>query len=466
MRPSSSTPRRGAHAFATPLVAAPPAFLLLFVGLLSLSVTSLGASGCVVDNAGSAPSPGELNFPVAIVSTPEVGGRQFLLVANANFDLRYNSGALQSYDLTAMREAARACADPPCSFDDSRAFLVSEVWMGSYATGMALSPRGDRVYLAVRSEVDLTWIDLDPATGALSCEGAGQPETCAPRRRTTDVATGCGRELEISGDPIGLVATRASESPSDPASSLDAVVMIHRNGRASLFLDRLVDGRPEPQLVDVNDGLPYDITNISFDPTSRLIWTHSAYVSAARASRAVGFAGFAIDPAEPECSSVFSAGRVEIRGVDDGFDTRDATFSSDGQRAYVLARRPEAILTLALDREGLFAGEAPIVRLSHVGFAPTRIDRVEVNGNDVLVASCFDDRRVWFVDASTGHTRGVVPGFQGPFELTPDPGADWVWVVDFRDSVLRAIDYGPLASGGEPRLMATFGAVRPVRVLQ
>ncbi|MBX7194727.1 MAG: hypothetical protein K1X94_21915 [Sandaracinaceae bacterium] len=421
--------------------------------------------GCQVDNAGVAPTPGALNFPVAVAVTPESGGRQFLLVASSNFDLRYNAGALHSFDLAGMRAAIASCAEPPCTFEDLSSYMVSEVLIGSYTSGMAMSPRGDRVYLAVRSEVDLSWIDFDPASGALSCEGAGQPESCGDRRRTTDVATTCGRTLTLSGDPVGLVAGSVGELTGE-SSPLDYVVMVHRNGRASLFLDRMVGASPEPWLVHTTDGLPLDIVNVSYEPTSHLVWTHTASIIGTRQTRNIGFAGVAYDSASPECSSVFSAGVLPLLGIDDGFDTRDSAFAPDGSRAYVLARRPEAILTIDLESQPLFPGQAAIDRVSAVGYAPSRLDRLEMSGRSYLAATCFDDRKVWFVDAETGATAGAVPGFQGPYELAVDQAGSLVWVVDFRDSVLRAIDTAPLADGREPRLVATFGRVRPVQVLR
>ncbi len=434
-------------------------------GVLAIAGSLPILAGCGLDNAGQPPTPGVLNFPVAVAVTPETAGQQFLLVASSNFDLRSNAGALHSFDLVAMRAAIDACAEPPCTFPELASFMVSEVLVGSYTSDLALSPRGDRVYLAVRSEVDLTWIDVDLTTGALDCEAEGQPERCAPRRRTTEIASSCGRTPVIAGDPVGIVAGRVEALTGEP-SDLDYVVMVHRNGRASLFVDRMVGAAPEPILVHTTDGLPLDIVNASHEPDTQLVWTHTSSILGVRQTRDLGFAGVDYDVASPECSSVFAAGRLPLLGADDGFDTRDSVFSEDGSRAYVLARRPEAILTLDLESAPLFPGQASIDRISHVGFAPSRLARVDAGGRSVLAATCFDDRKVWFVDADTGMTAGAVPGFQGPYELAVDSVGELVWVVDFRDSVVRAIDTSPLADGREPRLVATFGRVRPVQVLR
>ena len=427
-------------------------------------VVSLVTAGILAPSGACQPSEastGGLRFPTAVAVTSD---NRFILVASSNFDLRYDAGALHSFDLAAMRAAIDGCAAVPCTFEDLSRFMVSEVLVGSHTSGLALSPRGDRVYLAVRSEVDLTWIDIDPETGGLSCEGAGRPEVCAAHRRTTETASSCGRTPVLSGDPIGVVAGRAEDLGGAPG--LDYILMFHRNGRASLFVDRLVGSASEPVLTHTTDGLPLDIVNVSFDASSDLVWTHSASIVGTRPTRDIGFAGVAYDAATPECSSVFSAGRLPLRGVDDALDTRDATFSADGSRAFVLARRPEAILTIDLESQPLFPSEAAIDRVSHVGIAPSRLERVDVGARTVLAATCFDDGEVWFVDAETGATAGVVPGFHGAYDLAVDRPAQLAWVVDFRDSVLRAIDTAPLADGREPRLVATFGRVRAVQMLR
>lgn len=424
----------------------------------------LASLGCDA-NQGALPPPNTLNFPSALAISPERDGNQFLLVASANFDVRYNAGALHSFDLNQLRTAIDECADPPCAFQDVGPFIVSEAFVSSHTSGLAFSPRGDRAYLAVRATADMTWVDFDPATGSLNCDGEGQPELCAARRETTLAATDCGRTPVLLGDPIAIVAESVSRV-TGLATDDDYVVMMHRNGNASLFVDRVVDGLRQPVLVHTTDGLPPDLVQASYEPASGLIWTHSAFANSNRATRSIGFAGVSYDETNPECSSVFAAGSLLLRGLDDGFDTRDSAFSPDGSRAYVVSRRPEALVRIDMDRSPLFPGEAAIDQTSIVGYGPSRVERVTVDSRDILAVSCFDDRKVWFIDGASGRTLGVVPRLAGPYEMVDDPANELLWVADFRDSILSAIDYSPLHTGGEPRLVATFGRVRPVGVLR
>src|SRR5262245_34671525 len=82
----------------------------LFFTLISISS---GLAACNLDNPGDDPPEGELYLPAGVLmsaATADTPAR-FLYVVNANFDLRYNSGSLQAFDLDAVDEAVKHCAD-------------------------------------------------------------------------------------------------------------------------------------------------------------------------------------------------------------------------------------------------------------------------------------------------------------------------------------------------------------------
>jgi DNA-binding beta-propeller fold protein YncE len=82
------------------------------------ALVALGLSACTLDNPGVALPEGTIAYPIGIALSPEVnddGAPRFLYVANANFDLRYNAGSLQSYDLDAL---AAYVHDQRCRCDE------------------------------------------------------------------------------------------------------------------------------------------------------------------------------------------------------------------------------------------------------------------------------------------------------------------------------------------------------------
>src|SRR5687767_15552893 len=81
---------------------------------LALAITALGAGGCFAPGEGVEPPLDRLYFPVNL-TTDQSG--QHLFIANSNFDLQFNGGTVQSFDLVRLRELVPlACAsDSDCA---------------------------------------------------------------------------------------------------------------------------------------------------------------------------------------------------------------------------------------------------------------------------------------------------------------------------------------------------------------
>jgi DNA-binding beta-propeller fold protein YncE len=457
-----------------------PLLAWFLAALTGVPLTGIAVAGCVQVYPPDAP-PGTLLFPIALtlVRSPTAGDpAPFLLVANSDYDARYRQGTLQSFDLDVVAAAVDACAeaDRPCIDTNTLGYLTDEVQIGPHTSGIAMSPRGDRVYLSIRSESDMTWIDIDPVTGRLDCLGTepqpGEIEDCSLLRRSTPIATDCGREdLVVEGDVVSVMAGSVEALTGDPADAgLDWTMLVHRNGRASLFVDVLTGGEPVPTLVHVLTGLNPDATNAAFDAAHNLVWmtTSSAPASAVpqRFARSeVGLIGVAFNRARPTCSSAFSAGAVSLRGVDTGLDSRDVVFSSGGRFAHVLSRTPESFITLDTQGTPLIASVSLIADVTTVAADPARAAIGIVDGREIAMATSFSFGTVSIMDARTREPLTPVHGFQGPQDLEIDEVRGLAYVADFRDSVLRVIDLRPIARGEPPTLALQIGTVTPVRTL-
>ncbi len=442
------------------------------------------AAGCDLPNPGISPVPGTLNFPIALaLSDPRLGAdgttSDYLIVANSDYDARYNQGSLFSLDLRAIlagfdevRTTGRGrCINPAawydpnveCQIGDTSTFLVSEIWIDSFSSGLERSPQGDRFYLSNRTQADLTWVDIDNGSGALLCDQTEGSYACAPRRRTTRVETGCpNRDVTLTGDPTALVAIdmAALVSPA-PSPARDAVVMFQRNGTAALFLDTPVGGLArEPVRTHILTGLPSDVVNARLEPASGLAWLNSASPVSTRATRLVARVGVYVDPNLEACSAAFPAQGVVLDGLASGFDTRDTAFIGDPRFAYVLSRSPEGVLTIDQNGVPFVQGTAAIHDVDDVGFGPSRLHATTVGGRGYLVASTFDGRGLWILGTEPTEVVAVVPGFDGPYELVLDEQRSLAIVADFRTSVLRFVDLAPLAEGHPPVVLGRVATPR------
>ncbi len=452
--------------------------------LTCLLATTAVASACEIPNPGVPLRPGDLSFPIAVAVAPPqtpFSPSRFVVVAGSNYDLRSNQAALMSLDLDRIqaeldrrraipRGTTGSCEDTTreCFVGNADAFIASQVFIDSFASGLTFSPQGDRVYLPIRSRADLTWVDFNSADGSLDC---GQTETdfrCDDAHRTTTVEEGCARTLTLHGDPNALIAGSMSDLTDDPAEvGLDWLLMVERSGStgsAALYLDRREGGTRRPVLTHILTGLPPDAVNASLEPGTGLTWINLASPISTRAQRELPLVGVSIDPNHRECSAAFAAGRVQLGGVATGFDSRDIAWTGpDARFAHVLSRLPESVITIDQDGVALTPGDAAVVDVDAVGFGPSRMASATIDGEDILVATCFDARNVSIMRTDPVEVTAVVAGFDGAYELAIDPVRRWAIVGDFKTSVVRIIDLAPLTSPAlddEPSIIIRIGTPR------
>ena len=386
----------------------------------------------------------------------------FLLVANSNFDLRYRSGSLQAYDLEQTVARLRAhCGTRPgderasCGIvpiEDERddlsedilavgGLLRSEVLVGSFVDGMALapSPAGVRIYMPIRSDGDLTHVDLAP-DGTLACGDdapsnvfGGTRHECTDEFRTAE--DGAAREdgLEVPTDPIGITAGAR------PGGDGNYVVMAHRGGRLSLLWEPTAGARPE--LVDVLDGFPTELVDLAPDPVTGTFWVPAAFETV------VPRAGLALEPSRQD-SFVFRPSDLIIAGVDYGgvtADTRAVRFDPrpSVRRAYVLSRRPSTVWVVDVDDS---VGSLAVRSRIPVGFGASRLEVEDfpVEGRTLAFVTNFDSRDLYVIDVDLERLVGIVRNVGGPFELTVDVARRLVYIADFRSSVVRVVDLSPM----------------------
>jgi hypothetical protein len=507
----------------------------LALGILLMS--GIGSAACVNKTGESLP-PGLMSFPIAIDLSPDVdadGRPRYLYVTSSNFGLQYNSGNVQSYEIDKIVDGilqgcvgagvTTACLDPSyegsvndpacycdpatdsdcvavppdrCSvipaglqFRDQGAALrlvrvegliPGEVRIGSFSDGLAVAPDGRRLYVPVRSDANLTYIDVD-ADGRLSCGGEfGQLHSCSTTYRTGSAELENPEEmLTVPPDPVDVYAGSLAEdfappgSESDPAFRGEYVLMAHREGYASLFYDQERPDGPAPQkrprlVATLGDLGPEQVT-ITYQPAAQLAWIPSAV------SNQVIRVGIAID-GDPSQAFLFDAGTLFVTGLDTGGSNRDIVFDPRPERqlAYIVSRAPEALVVAR--------GRIPGLQLSMVDQVATCRDpsRVQVaeapaRGGSVLLAfvSCFLARQVQIIDADALQSVTVLSNISGAFEFAIDGPRRLLYAADFNTSVLRVADLQPLIDcleGGSnapeecsPRLIGLVGLPQPVSEL-
>ena len=428
-------------------------------------------SGCTFSTPGRDPIEGEFNYPAEIELSPATGSAaKYVIVANANFDLRYNTGQLLSLDAARIGAAARACPSPqlptklPCTLDP-KDYKVSEVRTGSFPGGLTLSTSGDRIYMPTRSDGDLSFIDLH-ADGTLHCgdENASIP-TCDDTHRHTDhslissrtVLQANGSTLAVTepGDAVSVVSAKYG------STNGDYILVPDRTGIVSLFVDARVSPTDAPVLVDVLGSFPPGLASIALDPATGLAYLPNT------STPGIGRVGVAFDDAPGGLAStrLFNAGTIALRGVNDGSDTRDMRFLPNSRDVLIAARKPRALIYSNVGESESVAPTLPISSLVGVGFGPSRLQVAELGGRVYAFLSCYDAKVVYVLDVANNDIVATVRSISGPFDMAVDAEQSLLYVVDFRGSRIHLVDISaltnPVANAAAPiTTIAYLGALR------
>jgi len=359
--------------------------------------------------------------------------------------------------------------------------IRGEVGIGSFSDGMGVSTDGRRIYVPVRSDANLTFIDVDE-DGRLRCGGEfGETHTCtAPYRSGSAELVNPAVNINLPPDPVdvyvGDLAADFADDPSDPAFAGDYILMAHREGMASMFFDQLRPGGPEPQkrprLAATIDELAPEQVTITYEPGAKRAWIPSAEFPV------IIRLGIGID-GDPTQSYLFDAGPLVVSGLDTGRSNRDIRFDPRPGRnlAYIVSRSPEALLVARSDVAGgnlNMIGQIPTCR------DPSRVQIAEVpaRGDSVVLAfvSCFLARNVQVIDTDRFQGITLLTNISGAFEFVIDAPRRLMYVADFSTSVLRVADLQPIidcleSTSGEtaeecaPKLLGLIGLPQPVSEL-
>jgi DNA-binding beta-propeller fold protein YncE len=267
-------------------------------------VLGLSGLGCFKPDDGREPPLDRIYFPTGLALSPD-GDR--LYVANSDWDLQFNAGSVQVYDAARLRELLpRACnVDTDCSGPDeicdtpanadgaalgvggtywcmnatsrdvcrglgvqsagdrliqpglcgavenrNLELLLDSVGIGAFATDLIYRPSsagGGRLFVPVRSDATLHWIDVPAGTAPGSVPGS----SVSGSGRELECGQGTGRDCDANhrrGDGANEETPSGSGLPIEPyavAASTDGetIVLSHQTeGKVSLFTNDWADG--------------------------------------------------------------------------------------------------------------------------------------------------------------------------------------------------------------------------------
>ncbi|MBI5486313.1 MAG: hypothetical protein HY905_03160 [Deltaproteobacteria bacterium] len=393
-------------------------------------------AGCF-GSGGIDPPADRFFFPTGLALA---AGGKYLLVANSNFDLRYNSGTVDVVDLALVDAQIDGCLGRCRGARDEKDFLVADstVIIGSQVTDLAVAPDGSRAYASVRGNASLTWFDLDedaaPGTRVLSCF-----DDPSPGARRCDG----GHEVIRNGD-LWL--------PTEPYALLvdrDWVFTGHvDSGDVAVFDVR--EGR-DPGLVRVLDVFPEGVNGFARQPRlddpetpedesgTAWYWLVSRY-----SSRLYPFLMSMESRQAGEGPAVSTGPSIGVGSNDPGADCRSLAFSPDGTRAFVANREPPSVVVLDTTLRDDGSVDGSTLATLDLGSGPSRLVMLPLaDGGYVVLVVCFDAEEVFVIDPDLLAVVDVFRAGMGPHAIVPDPARGRAYLANFGDSTVWVLDFTP-----------------------
>lgn len=461
--------------------------------LVHLVVSSLVLSGCFGPSEGVEVPLDQIYFPVGLALD---SSKEHLVVVSSDFDLQFNGGAIQSYKLSQALgglestlpqrcndasdcdgrvceaglcvdgagqspcpQGDRADADrllypTRCNPIDPRPFQVDEVKIAAFATDAVLRPRldgaGDRLFVPVRGDSTLHWIDVDG--GELEC-GRAADGGCDARHRVGDDPSETSRDIELGPEPYAIDATANGEK---------VVVTNQTTGTVALFATR--DDGPKLDF-NLRGGLPSRPVGLAGLPLTRLAAAQEApaytFLMTFRDSAQVRlFRTSDDDTSSPPRPFLVDGGGVSIDANSVGSDSRGIAVDPSARQAaearcgddraclaqaalvpvdvYVANRTPASLLigrTRPPQEYPYFFQTLPL------SIGPSRVvvgKVLSASGEEEtrVFVVCFESRRIFVYDPQRSRIETEIFTGRGPHALAVDTNRRLLYVGHFTDSYI------------------------------
>jgi DNA-binding beta-propeller fold protein YncE len=416
--------------------------------------------GCTASASEVEPPDNALFFPTGAAIAPD---EAVLFVANANSELRYDSGSISVIDLASVDQVIDAWINggtaipDPCSPDpDHREtlecpadqFIIPEAGarIGNFATDIAVQDMGNgnlRLIVPTRGDPSITWVDWGGASQRLSCNAAGQAfSLCDEAHRLSYVQ---------NNPDIGLMPDEPFAAFADSAGQF--AIVSHLTSGAVSLVDSPIDGTAVISDVALN--------LFAADPTTGL---RGATGVAGRTPNAAGDILYVGSRSEPRIQTLtvgrplngtlpyfvngdwFFLDAVGNGSVGGSTDTRGMAFSPTGNRMYLINRRPASlqVYDTSLGPTGFpnnqGSGGVAICRQA------SELTILDSGDGERAYVTCFQDGQIYVVDPrGTASISDIITVGRGPYSIASGPTRKRVYVSNFLEDTVAVVDVDPVS---------------------
>ena len=440
--------------------------------VLPIAAALLLNAGCTATSEDVRPPNDQLFFPAGVDITAD---ESFMFVTNANSELRYDSGTVVVVDLevvSAMVDewiatgeplADSAACEDCCEVDvdiphtmvcnEARAIRAdATVRIGSFATEIAsqVLASGDlRLFMPVRGDPSVTWMDFSVADVALECGGSGVFPRCDDDHRLTQLRDDLDLNT-LSNEPFGIYVDSGNGYAMVSHLSQGSVSLIDAppNGDAPVLTDALGG----LFAVNPSNGALGAVGIAGRQPGSLYDLVYVTSRSEARVQMLYVYRGGEFPTLVP--SQYFFLDRV--LPSDDG---RGIVFSEDGNRAHIVNRDPSMLLTVdtSLGADGFPRNE--LASSVEICAQASLVAIADVGRGERAYIACFGDSQVWVVDPLSRVVDEIISVGRGAHAVAVAADRKLLFNVNFLEDTISVIDLSPGAAT-ENRVVLKLGRTR------
>jgi DNA-binding beta-propeller fold protein YncE len=451
--------------------------------VLGAATCALVIAGCTASGAEVQPRSDEIFFPTGITVAP---GEKVAFVANANSELKWDSGSITVLDLERAKSVIDGWTqrqDIPsdlCKDDDDHEVrccnqdlehaetLVCEeqffinasegVRVGNFATDIAVQDLGGgrlRLFVPTRGDPSIAWADWDGSRLACNASGGAFP-LCDDAHRLSYVLNDADL-ASIPEEPFNVFADSAGEF----------AMVTHLTTGAVTLIDSPKDS-DRVQVTDVLGGI------FAADPLNGIRGATGIVGRLPNAPNDIIYVGSRSE----DRIQTFTVGRpvngaapfllpgnwffLDSVGINNGqsSDTRGMAASVDGSRLYLVNRRPPSLqvwdtsLSAAGFPKNNALGATDICRQGST---------VAISGSgddERAYVTCFQDGQVFVVDPRGDvDVEDIILVGRGPYAAAAAKAANLLLVTNFLEDTVALVDTAP-GSKTHNRVVLRIGTVR------
>ncbi len=433
----------------------------------------LMTAACTASGSEVSPPNDQFFFPTGLAVAPD---DSVLFVANANAELRWDSGALEVVDLgivdsvvnawTASKTIPDGCERDS---DHTETLICDEamfikigagVRIGNFATDIAVQDTGNntlRLIVPTRGDPSIAWADYGGETLACNSSTSEANALCDDAHRLSyvdnnpDLASLPDEPFSVFADSVGQYA-----------------VVTHLTTGAVTLIDTPRGG----------DAIVSDVLAGVFnpDPTTGVI---GATGVAGRPNGASGSTIYVGSRSEDRIQ-MFSVGRpvndarpflltgnyffLDGYGNNSGgsIDTRGMEFSPSGDELFLVNRNPPSLQIIDTSTNAAGFPKNQTIAATDICRQGAQLALMDAGAGQRAYVTCFQDGQLYVVDPrGSAQVDDIIEVGRGPFAVVAAPSRKKLYVTNFLEDTIAVVDAAP-GSPTHDRVVLRIGEVRPL----